>query len=275
LGEREQRWAELIRAGTIIFGHGFARIAQEGRWRAELRSAYRKRALETHPDRAAALGRSAEVLLRQFREVTEAYALLSGHAGAGREPAAPSSRQPTARPTAPPPSATRPSPPPRPAAAQRPAPQGRSPMAGVATASSAATAVGPLPSRRLRLAEFLYYSGRVSWPQFAAAVAWQRRQRPALGRIAVELGFLDQRAVAQLLERRRQDGAVEVPLGQYAVRRGYLTTTQLLTLLGRQQRQQRRIGTFFTEHGLLGESELEAARSELARHNARVAARAA
>jgi hypothetical protein len=132
-----------------------------------------------------------------------------------------------------------------------------------------------VPGRRLRLAEFLYYSGRVSWSQFVAAVAWQRRQRPSLGRIAVELGFLHQRTVASLLEQRRREGMASEPFGAYAIRQGWLTAAQLLAMLGRQQRLQRRIGVFFIEHGLLEETELEEARVELSRHNARVAARAA
>jgi len=64
--------------------------------------------------------------------------------------------------------------------------------------------------------------------------AWQRGQRPALGRLAVELGWLDQRDVADLLERRRREGAQAELIGQFAVRRGVLTRTQLLALVGRQ-----------------------------------------
>ena len=41
-----------------------------------LRSAYRKKALETHPDRARALGRDEAKMSDRFREVTLAYEKL-------------------------------------------------------------------------------------------------------------------------------------------------------------------------------------------------------
>jgi hypothetical protein len=142
----------------------------------------------------------------------------------------------------------------------------------------AADATGPgprLPRRRLRFAEFLYYSGRIGWQDYVAAVAWQRGQRPALGRLAVELGWLDQRDVADLLERRRREGAQSEPIGQFAVRRGVLTSAQLLALVGRQSRGQVRIGHFFLQRALLTTDELEGAQLALFGHNARYSAKVA
>ena len=43
---------------------------------------------------------------------------------------------------------------------------------------------GPLPRRRLRLAEFLYYTGRVSWQSLIGAIVWQRSTRPHFGELA-------------------------------------------------------------------------------------------
>ena len=126
-----------------------------------------------------------------------------------------------------------------------------------------------MPRRRLRLAEFLYYTGRVPWPALAEAIAWQRRQRPALGSIAVDFGFLTPAEVSELLCRRLSDAEFRVPFGEYAVREGYLTPFQLLAALGRQLRLQRPIGRFFVERGLVAEAELEAARHGLLSHNLR------
>jgi len=135
---------------------------------------------------------------------------------------------------------------------------------------------GPrLPRRRLRLAEYLYYSGRVGWQDFVAAVAWQRGQRPAMGRLAVELGLLGQRDVTDLLERRRREGAQAQPFGEFAVRRGFLTRSQLLAVVGRQKQGERRIGLYFVERGLLTAVELDGARLALFGHNARYAAQVA
>lgn len=106
-------------------------------------------------------------------------------------------------------------------------------------------------------------------------MAWQRSQRPAIGRLAIDLGLLGQRDVTELLERRRREGAQAEPLGEFAVRRGFLTRAQLLGLVGRQNRGQRRIGQFFLERALLTMDELEGAQLALFGHNARYAVKVA
>jgi hypothetical protein len=126
-----------------------------------------------------------------------------------------------------------------------------------------------LPRRRLRFAEYLYYTGRVPWTAFVEAIAWQRAQRPPVGRIAVEWGFLEPEDVARILEERRAKNASTVPFGEFAVRLGYLTSFQVLAVLGRQLRLQRRIGEFFVERGMLGAEEIDDLRRRISRHNAK------
>jgi len=99
------------------------------------------------------------------------------------------------------------------------------------------------------------------------AIAWQRRQRPQLGRIAVDWGFLEADDVSRIMEERRARADLSVPFGEYAVRMGYLTSFQLLALLGRQLRMQRRIGEFFVEQGLIQEREIDEIRRRILRHN--------
>jgi hypothetical protein len=126
-----------------------------------------------------------------------------------------------------------------------------------------------LPQRRLRFAEFLYYSGRVGWSDLVEAIAWQRAQRPAVGRIAVDLGFLDPADVPELLERRRRAAGAGTRLfGEWAVREGYLTPFQLLAVLGRQLRLQRPIGQFFVERRLIEPGDIDLVRRRILRHNA-------
>lgn len=240
---------QLVRAGRVLFGASFAPESRS--WRPALRDAYRRRALETHPDRARALGRSEAELAREFGRVADAYRLLSAVVAA--TPARLASRRAPAPARVP----VRPSQPPR--AAPRAAPP--------ATVASARH--GGLPRRRLRLAEFLYYSGRVPWSALVAAIAWQRAQRPPLGRIAVDLGFLAQADVGAILAHRRADASTAEPFGEYALRRGFLTRLQLLAAVGRQGRLQRRIGEYFVESGWLDLRALDAARTELLGHNAR------
>jgi hypothetical protein len=284
---------DVVAAGRVLFGPGF--VAEGLGWRDALRTTYRRRAMETHPDRARAVGRTESDLAREFRKVADAYRVLSGLV-AGPLPAP----APRAAPPPPPPRA-RPAPRPRPAAPGRPRaaegaahegsrahgrprssaappPRPRAESAAGAGAASPRSA-GPrvrvavrpedLPRRRLRLAEYLYYSGRVPWTALVEAVAWQRSQRPALGRLAVDWGFVSPGDVASILERRRAADQARIPFGEYAVRLGYLTSFQLLALLGRQLRLQRRIGEFFVARGFLADGEIDEIRRRLARHNAR------
>jgi hypothetical protein len=268
---REITFEDVVRAGRVLFGPAFA--AEAAGWRERLKATYRRRALETHPDRARSLGRSEPDLAREFRAVADAYGILSSlRAGPLPASAAPAPRPPErTRPAAAVRTAreARPQQPPRTARAPRPAPE-PSPAAG----PRARAAVRPedLPRRRLRFAEFLYYSGRVRWSDLVEAIAWQRAQRPPLGRIAVELGFLGPDDPGVILERRRGAGANAVPFGEWAVRLGYLTSFQLLAALGHQLRMQQPIGRFFVERGTIEPGEIDEIRRRIFRHNARVGA---
>jgi len=229
IGER----GEVERALDLVFGANRPVSASGEGFRREVREAFRRRALETHPDRAQALGRSESSLAEEFRRIFEAYELLS------REEAPPTPRL----------------------VAQRPRDQASRPPRDHLSRA-------PLPHRPLLFAEFLYYSGRASWRNLVEAVSWQRRQRPSIGRIAVEWGHLSDDEVREILDRRRRD-RVEEPFGEYARRQGFLTGGQLLALLGRQRRLQRRIGQFFVETGIVGEREIPSLDADLSRHNAR------
>ena len=224
------------KAGELLFGPGFEpprdRVSEA--WQREVREAWHRRALETHPDRAAALGRDAREMALEFQELHEAYRTL-------RPPDEPSVEPDAVR--APPPQARRPA---------------RPPVDHVHR--------GGLPRRPLLFAEYLYYSGRVSWRNLVEAVAWQRRQRPSIGRIAVEWGHLDDGQVREVLQARR--GGAK-PFGEIAREMGLLTGAQLLALLGRQRRLQRRIGEYFVEAGILGHREVPALEADLLAHNAR------
>lgn len=232
---------DLSRACALLFGPGHALPADlhAEPWRRTLRDAWRRRALESHPDRAAVLGRDEAELEAEFRSLAEAYRLLARAARLVREDA------PRA---APPPRRD----PPRPA---------RPPVDHLHR--------GSVPPRPLLLAEFLYYAGRISWRNLVEAVAWQRRQRPSIGRIAVEWGHLSEEGVREVLAARRRADGPAAPFGEHALRIGLLTSGQLLALLGRQRRLQRRIGEFFVERGILEAGEIAALERELAAHNAR------
>ena len=256
---------EVLRAGRVLYGPGFA--ADAGAWRENLKATYRRRALETHPDRARSLGRPERELNREFKAVADAYRVLSALDGRPVPHAVPlDPRRRAARPA--------PRPRPRPAEHARgprptPPPPPERPASARAGGPRVRVGVRPqdLPRRRLRFAEFLYYSGRVGWDDLVASIAWQRAQRPPVGRIAVDFGFLAPEDVAALLERRRVAGLGAMPLGEFAVREGYLTSFQLLAVLGQQLRQQRPIGQFFVERGILDAEDIELIRRRILRHN--------
>jgi hypothetical protein len=276
LGTQEITFDDVIHAGRVLFGPAFA--AEAGGWRDALRATYRRRALETHPDRARALGRSERDLSREFEAVADAYRLLST-VRAGPLPRG-AVHGPPPRPVArPPPRSARPaervrvhvgrspSPPPPP---RRPPPRAEGPVAAAGPGAPRVRAgVRPeeLPRRRLRFAEYLYYSGRVRWTDLVEAVAWQRAQRPPVGRIAVDFGFLRPDDVAAILERRRAAAAHGAPFGEWAVRLGFLTPFQLLAALGQQLRLQRPIGQFFVELGTIEPAEIDGIRRRILRHN--------
>ncbi|HET8538770.1 MAG TPA: J domain-containing protein, partial [Anaeromyxobacter sp.] len=261
---------DVIRAGRTLFGPAFA--IEAGVWRDALKATYRRRALETHPDRARALGRREADLVREFRAVADAYRVLSA-VPAGRLPARAPAR-PAPR-TAPPRPASRAAPAhgaeAGAARAAAPADPARAPTRPDAPRVRASVHPQDLPRRRLRFAEYLYYSGRVRWSELVEAIAWQRAQRPPIGRIAVELGYLAHDDVGVILERRRLAGANGIPFGEWAVRLGYLTPFQVLAILGQQLRSQRPIGQYFVERGLLGPDDIEAIRHRIVRHNVRFA----
>jgi hypothetical protein len=239
---------EVERATALLFGGRRVPVMGSGAWRRELKAAFHRRVLETHPDRARVLGKTEAELRREFVAVAEAYRLL----GSLSEPARPSS-----------PAAGSP---PRPAGPDRrradpPPPPPRGPREHFHR--------GSMPQGRLRFAEFLYYSGRISWQTLVESIAWQRQQRPPIGRIAVGWGHLTEEDVREVLESRRREGAHEVPFGEHALRRGMLTPFQLLALLGQQRRMQRRIGEFFVQRGIIGVDEVAAVRLAVMRHNAR------
>jgi hypothetical protein len=261
---------DVVQAGRVLFGPSFA--ADGGGWRAALKATYRRRAMETHPDRARSIGRSERELAREFRAVADAYRLLSILEGSPLPRRAPSSVWTPPVWTPPRPArATRASPRPSARASERRAPPEPTPRpAHRSGAPRVRVGVRPqdLPRRKLRFAEYLYYSGRIGWDDLVEAIAWQRAQRPPLGRIAVDFGYLAPEHVAMLLERRRAAAAIGVPFGEWAVREGFLTPFQLLAIVGQQAKLQRPIGQFFVERGILEADDIDLVRRRILRHNA-------
>jgi hypothetical protein len=206
-----------------------------------VRRRFRHRAIEVHPDRAAVLRRPQSVLVEAFQQVAEAYRTLCTYLAADRRSLAPART-----------------------VAYRP------PSAGHGTGPGAVLDhhwSGPIPSRSLRLAEYLYYSGRISWHTLIRALVWQARQRPRFGQVASRFGYLTPELVAAILAQRR----TQEKIGETALRLRLMTAREHQAVLHAQACSVRRIGDYFVEAGLLGSLEIERIRQGARAHNARVA----
>ena len=204
-----------------------------------LRSAYRKKALETHPDRARALGRDETKMSDRFREVTLAYEKLVPiviNKGAvplqGQSIAKISNEKANAR------------------------HQEKKDF-------SALFYTREIPKRELLLGQFLYYSGLISWETLIRAITWQRRQRPLIGQIALGWKMISRNEIQSILMRRNLKGK----FGERAIRLGYLSRFQLMAILGKQRNLQSPLGEFFVDEGILRIQDMEVLTERQKIHN--------
>ena len=210
----------LLFPSTIAVDAGFLdTIAGE-----DLKAAFRKKALKTHPDRSIALGRSQEELNRMFQEVSSAYKTLEAYF-LQRETGAFETARPHSQ------------------RARRPA----SAMRTVRPGKDDYYYTGLVPERELRLGEFLYYSKIISWRTLINAIVWQKRQRPLFGQIARQWKFLSDDDIRLILQHKGRD---EV-FGEFALRHGFLSRFQQMAVTGRQRQLQPLIGMHFVERGLM------------------------
>jgi hypothetical protein len=232
-----------------------------------VRRHFRRRAVEVHPDRAAVLRRPPAVLLEAFKQVEGAYRVLRTYLAAGKQfaalPGAAANR--AASPSAPRPVPTSPQ---RTSAASATA--GRSPPRASAFDADAAVVdhlwSGPIPSRRLRLGEYLYYSGRISWRELIRALVWQARQRPPFGQVASRLGFLTPELVVRVLSHRQ----MQERIGEAALRLRLMSGRERQVVLHAQQCGGRRLGDYFVQAGLLSSTDVDRLGRSVRAHNARV-----
>jgi len=117
----------------------------------------------------------------------------------------------------------------------------------------------------LRFAEFLYYSGCISWQSLISALVWQRTERPKFGEIARQLRIVSASDMTRVLlarARHEQTGAA-------ASRLRLLTVEEVRRILRIQRARQRAIGRYFVEKERMSDLELSGFLHELFRHNAR------
>ena len=268
----------LFRSCEILFGSEltisgeFLNYLQLG----GLKTAYRKRAMETHPDRqivkAAVQGRRDS-----FYRVQEAYEdlldfLKTREKAGGRafscppEAAAFDQSQGSPAPSGEKRRGFCSGPRQQPFAGQTikpiilPDEAGR----GAVYANTESLYRGPLPRRSLLFGHFLYYSGLSNWRTIARILIWQRIERPRLGELGRSFGYFSLEDIASILRRKMP----LQPFGQTARRLGIVTEFQLQALVARQRRLQKRFGTILVEKNLVNHHELRELLFQFEHHNA-------
>jgi len=232
----------LIQACRTLFGSDIAVNLDFLRYLepSGVKSAYRKKAFETHPDRVIALGPAAvRHQTALFVAVTSAHdrlmTFLADRECMVRNPSAARSRQKDRE--------TRSSAPPPPRQSR--------------------FFSGTLPMRHLLFGEYLYYSRTIPQHALTEALAWQRRQRPRFGDIARRWHFLSDSDIEDILLSKR----FGEPLGEAAIRLMLLSRFQVNTILHFQRKNQQPIGEFFTLHGHIMRFMLKRLLQDNSRHN--------
>lgn len=269
---------ELFDSCRVLFGSELqiTRAFLEYLQRPGIKSAYRQRALTTHPDILARQGESAVGLGADlFRGVQQAYEHLTTYVDA---------RENGFRFPRPLPVRARQAAPVKPAAPATPRPQARGWSASDAAAQQARpkqprhfsrpTAAWPksspdwraaakIPARKLLFGHFLLYAGVTNWPTIIKALVWQRTGRPRLGEIGRRFGWLTEQNILHILKRRK----LSESFGSSAISLGLLTDQQLRLMIFQQNRLQKKFGEYFIHHQLLSPAQVNELARQFARHN--------
>ncbi len=207
-----------------------------------VKAAYRKKAMETHPDRAAVVDGRVDFMADRFKEISLAYQLLQDFLthpwkySLDESGALYVHKQPS----------------PRPADHRK-----------AESPKSEPRYSGRMPSRRLLFGQYLYYTGQISLSTLIKAIVWQRLQRPSIGAIAVSWGWLAGGDIIGILRSRKYGEK----FGECALRTGLLSRHQVSHLLEKQRQIQPLIGKYFIEQKILSSSRLFKEVVDLKMHN--------
>lgn len=249
--------SELFAAYRLLFpsDRGAGAIELDSMQPHELKKAYRKRALDTHPDRFSSLGEGYQQLCAErFIQVGYAYELLNKYLAVRDQGFGTHKTQPEAAPSIRRKSRFH---------AKRSKPFDPSHSRATDHSSDFFSLRKELPGRYLRFGEFLYYSRLVSWQGLISALSEQTKLRPRIGEIADKWQWLTEQQIRTILINKYPGER----LGDALVREQLLTPFQLRVLLWRQRKLQRPIGRFFVEHGRLSEGDLYLYLDRHSRHN--------
>jgi hypothetical protein len=233
----------LINACHTLFGKDLF-ISKDFLWYlqpAGLKAAYRQKAKEAHPDRfndLPAIDRQEKTAF--FQEVNQAYDLLRSFFS-DRE-------KRTEKPI--PHSAAR-----------------RQPSQTASEPETKHNAFRRVPERTLEFGQYLYNRGLITYPQLIEALVWQRQQRPSIGQLAVNFGWLKSEDTLRVV---RTSGTAYSRFGERAIHLGLLSSGQVQVLLRHQRNLHQKLGEYFIELGILSRKEVEHLALKLVEHNQRI-----
>lgn len=246
--------SEIFDAFRLLFASssGNYREVLDSIRESEIKTAYRKKALQTHPDRFASQGEEFQRrCAEQFIKINNAYETLTKYlrfkdSGVRFHRPASGTNRYSARP-------------------DRPRQSGRSANFHARSQESFAKSFWKmdLPRRHLRFGEFLYFSGKIPWPDLIRALVWQRSQRPRIGEIAQRWRWLTEFDIAALL-RERHPG---MRFGEMLLQYNLISPFQLSVLLWQQRKIQQPIGQFFVQQKVLSEVEIRNLLRSQLKHN--------
>ena len=220
-----------------------------------LKTAFRKKAKETHPDLFTA--HDPQVQQRQtelFRVVNDAYDIMRKYCE--RRDRAGVRIHSRTRTHAPRPAQTAPT------SARRGA---ASATKSFFVAEEGWLYTGIVPERRHEIGRYLYYRGCIPYHVLLKALSWQMRQRPALGIIAKRWGWLNDTHISAILGFRGMPRL----FGQRVLHLGLLSSYQARILLSYQRTLQKKLGQYFVQRGYCSREEMDQLVADLNQHNAR------
>jgi curved DNA-binding protein CbpA len=244
--------SQVIQACQTLFGadvnvgKGFLFYLQP----AGLKSAYRKKAKETHPDLFSSHAPQVQkTQASRFRDVVRAYDIVSQFVKQREDGLwrAPRRRNATRQ-------------------YARKRPPGKPNKRTCPNAGGNAFSERAVPLRPLQIGHYLYYRDLITYRALIDAVVWQRKQRPIIGDIALRWGWLDTAAIERIIRATNRAGR----FGERAMGLGLLSAFQVKTLLFFQRSQQERLGAYFVKKNILTRELLDALVRELHDHNAHV-----
>jgi hypothetical protein len=125
---------------------------------------------------------------------------------------------------------------------------------------------GPLPNCQLLFGRYLYYSGLINLQTIGQALVWQRSQRPCFGEIGRRIGWMNEEDTLKVLSHRKDRQL----FGELAMRLGILTREQLQVILLHQKKLHKRIGQYFVTKNYWDNVMLEEYISSHRNHNSRM-----